>query len=307
MRIAIVDLGTNTFNLLVCEKTTKGKVAIVRNDKFPVKLGEGGINQRIIREAPYQRALDTMQIIKNRALEWQAEKFFAFATSAIRSTGNGKALAAEIKERTGIRINIISGNREAELIYKGVARAITLGEQISLIMDIGGGSTEFILANRNGILWKKSYLLGGARLLERFSFSEPITADEQKQLVQYLRKSTRSLFEAIEKHRPVELIGSSGSFDTFADLIAHRFHQPDLLKGKKSYRYNLSEFREIVRLLTQLNREQRTKLPGMIAMRVDMIVVAALFAQFILDEVPLTKFRLSTYALKEGVLSELFD
>ncbi len=304
-RIAIIDLGTNTFNLLVAEVAADRSYKIVYNTKIAVKLGEGGINTGIIATAPFQRGIDAMQQHLGTANKYGATKIFAFATSAVRSAKNGNEFVAEIKKQTGIEVSIISGEKEAELIYEGVQQALDIGTEKALVMDIGGGSTEFIICSNEQIFWKHSFDLGVSRMYEFFKHSEPITTEEIKKVENYLREKLQPLFKAVEQHKTDTLIGSSGSFDTFADMIFCRFYKEKSLENITSYEFNLDDFYKIHNLIIRSNIEERYKMEGLVEMRVDMIVLATLFVNFILRELKLSKMLLSTYALKEGVLSEI--
>ena len=144
MKTAIIDLGTNTFNLLIVE----GDQTLFKT-KIAVKLGEGGITNNFIAEEPYRRGLAALKKHIETIKHYKVERTLAFATSAIRSATNGAVFVKEVKKKLGLNIEVIDGNKEAELIYLGVQQALDLGQENNLIMDIGGGSTEFIICNKN--------------------------------------------------------------------------------------------------------------------------------------------------------------
>jgi exopolyphosphatase/guanosine-5'-triphosphate,3'-diphosphate pyrophosphatase len=304
-RIAIIDLGTNTFNLLVAEYNNHKGYAILLNTKLPVKLGEGGLVNNHITTQAFERGINAIEQHLLNASRFSPEKVFAFATSAVRSADNGKEFTNIIKQRFDIDVEIIDGAREAELIYKGVREAIPLNNHTSLIMDIGGGSTEFIIANSEQIYWKYSFNLGAARLLEIFTPSDPILLCEIEAIRNYLKTELKPLFTALEKYPVTELIGSSGSFDSLAEMIAHKFYNPDILNDTTHYTFHLEDYFHIHEMLLKSTKDERMKMKGLVAMRVDMIVISSIFIQLILQECKLIKMRLSTYSLKEGVLAEL--
>ena len=154
--LAIFDLGTNTFNLLV--RDAEGQV--LRSEKLPVKLGAGGLRSDEIAPDAEARALSAMHQLKTWAQEAGATRGYAFATSAMRSTRNGEEVAARIERETGIPVNIIDGDQEAAFIAGGVAQAWPEVADSRLIMDIGGGSTEFILLSGAEVLYAESFPLG---------------------------------------------------------------------------------------------------------------------------------------------------
>lgn len=305
MRIAIIDLGTNTFNLLIAEVNSDRTYNHIYKTKLSVKLGEGGIDKGFIAPYPFQRGIDALKKYKETIARFNVNKVFAFATSAIRTAANGIEFTEKAKQETGIDIEIISGEREAELIYFGVQKGTVLSDKLSLIIDIGGGSTEFIIADNNKIFWKHSFLLGASRLLEKFKPFDPFTDKEHQQILNYLNIELQPLFNAVKLHPVSELIGSSGSFDSLAEMISYRFYSPEILKGKTEYTFSMEDWESIYDSVIKSNKEERMKMKGLIEMRVDMIVIACIIIKFIVSSINISKMRLSTYALKEGVLDEI--
>ena len=198
---------------------------------------------------------------------------------------------------------MIPGDREAELIYKGVRQAVPIHEENVMILDIGGGSNEFIICNRKGIIWKQSFELGMARILELFNLSDPITLEEARAMESYFRQELQPLLEVIKKKKPRTLIGASGSFDTFYALISHRKGlAPDRLHGRK---ISLKEYLKLHKVLIHSTLEERKVMPGMEPVRVEMIAAATIFVSFVIQECRISHFYHSEFALKEGVISEL--
>jgi exopolyphosphatase / guanosine-5'-triphosphate,3'-diphosphate pyrophosphatase len=313
MRIAILDLGTNTFNIFIAEIFPDKTFARIYKSKIAVKLGEGGINKNFIEEKPFRRGLNALRKHKNTIEKFGVEKKFAFATSAIRSASNGNDFVKSAKEKTGIDVQIISGEREAELIYYGVRLAVEMNNTPSLIIDIGGGSTEFIIATKNEILWKHSFLLGAARLLDKFKPSNPITEAQVALIENHFAENLQPLLAAFNSSNLVnaggctELIGSSGSFDSLAEMIGHRFYNMEILKGKTEYEFNLEDFHKLYQIILASTTKDRLHMKGLTKMRIDMIVVSAIFVNFILKHLNLKKMRGSRYSLKEGVLWEVIN
>ena len=305
MRVAIIDVGTNTFNLLIAE-VSKNHFKEIYGSKLPVKLGEGSINKHYIQPKAFKRGIDALKVYRKTIDKYNAEKTIALATSAIREARNGDLFIKTAKKESGIAVKKISGNEEAELIYSGIRKAVRLNNKKSLIMDIGGGSTEFIIANGKKIFWKKSFLLGAARLLDRFDPSDPITDKQIKKIENYLSKELRSLFSQAKKIQPRELIGSSGSFESLAEMIAYRFYSPRILEGKTAYTFKLDDCKDIYSIILKSTRARRLRMKGLIKMRVDMIVVSSIFVNLIVQKLNIKKIRLSTYSLKEGAISKLF-
>lgn len=304
MKIAVIDLGTNTFNLLIVEKDNIGGYKKLSSNRIPVKLGEGSINKGFIGEIPFIRGISALKEYSKIISEQKINTVVALATSAIRTAKNGLDFVAKAKSEAGINVEIIDGNQEAELIYLGNRKAVKMNGDLSLIMDIGGGSTEFIIANSETILWKQSFLLGAARLLELLKPSDPMTEVEMKTLNSFFDEQLVPLKEACQKHKPVELIGSSGAFDSIVDMMAGEY-RTETLSDKTEYNIDLEKYFPLSEKIIASTYEQRLKTKGLIEMRVDMIVISCLFVNYILKTFNLKQLRVSTYSLKEGVIFNL--
>jgi exopolyphosphatase / guanosine-5'-triphosphate,3'-diphosphate pyrophosphatase len=301
-RLSIIDLGTNTFNLLVVETQGNQVVQTLHQEKIPVKLGEGGINLGVILDKPYQRGLEAMQKYAGISEDLQADKIFAFATSAIRSSRNGQQFANDVKASCGIEVQIIDGQSEAELIYRGVQLSGALGEKTSLILDIGGGSCEFILCNQQQVFWKHSFDLGVSRLFDRYRHHNPILLAEIQTIETLFETELQTLFKAIQHFPTQELIGSSGSFDTFAEMTSFQMYGEDRVSHLKVYDFNIPEFEKIHRKLLHSTVEERYLMKGLVAMRVDMIVIASILVNFLIHRLEINSMKVSAYSLKEGVM-----
>lgn len=289
---------------MIVDVISSDETKLIYKEKIPVKLGEGGINNDIISHSPFMRGLKALKSLKEKLDRHQVNKVMAFATSAIRSATNGRDFVQKAKAETGIDIEVISGNREAELIYYGVQKALDIGDERSLIMDIGGGSTEFIIADKEKIYWKHSFDLGAARLLEEINPSDPITKAEVKRLKAYLDQQLDLLWSAVELFPVKTMIGSSGSFDSLAEMIYYKFNTEENPMVKTEYHFDINHFELIYRMILESTIEKRFKMKGLAAMRVEMIVVAVIMIRFVFKKLSLKNMRLSTYSLKEGVMYE---
>ncbi len=304
-KAAVIDMGTNTFHLLLVELSESGFKTIYK-EKIPVKIGQGGISQNQIAPDAQKRAFHTLKHFKNLIDGEHIDQIFAFATSAVRNAENGPEFVQRVKEEIGIHINVISGDEEAQLIYEGINLSGSLNEEVHLMMDIGGGSVEFIIGTSEEVLWKKSFEIGGQRLLDSFHYHDPILPEEVDRLEAYCEEKLQPLVEAIQKFKPTGLVGASGTFDTLTDIYFESMLQCKLT-GQHVFELPRTEFERIFELLKTKNREERLNIPGMIAMRVDMIVVASCLIEFILRYVPVEEIVCSFYSLKEGAVSRLLS
>lgn len=300
MQIAVIDMGTNTFNLLVATTAGRDGFEPLYHSKIGVMLGKGGINSHVINPDAYARAINAISDLLVEVDKLGGAKVKAYATSAIRSAANGQQLINEIKEQFGVDVEVISGDREAELIYKGVNQSLKMGSEKHLLMDIGGGSNEFIICNSSSIFWKQSFPLGVSRLLERFSPSDPILNTEIVTVENFLRDGLEPLWRAVKEHSPKVLVGSSGTFDTYRDVI---FYGSDSVELSKEL--GLEPFKKLHYRLLSSTLEQRRCFRGMDELRVEMIVLASILTNLVLDITNISTVIQSNFALKEGAIVEL--
>jgi len=305
-RLGIIDLGTNTFHLLIVEKNG-GDVVTRFHESRPARIGMGGINKRIITDEAIQRALTVLKFFREQLdiHEVSLENTFAFGTSAIRNAENQEIFCETVLRETKIPITVIDGNKEANYIYKGVRRGAKLGPSPCLIMDIGGGSVEFIIGNESQIFWKQSFEIGGQRLMEKFMRNDPLTDGDKKKLYNYFEESLIPLVNAVHQYAPDKLVGSSGTFDTLVDIDFHYRTDDWSPKDQTDFTLPIEEFYRIYALILSGSHEERMAIPGMIALRVDMIVVAVCLIDYILKSYGIKQIQISSFALKEGVLAEV--
>ena len=212
MAIAVIDCGTNTFHLLIADISDDSFKILFRKN-LAVKLGEGGISSNKIAREAFNRGIDALKEFAADMKQFVIDKQLCYATEAIRRATNGNDFVEDAKKQSGITLEIIDGLREAELIYSGVSHAVPFGKEKVLIMDIGGGSTEFVIAGNGNILWRQSFPLGAALLLDMFKPSDPIHDVQVKLITEHINSVLLPLAEALKQHGNVNtLVGSAGSF-----------------------------------------------------------------------------------------------
>ena len=304
MRVAIIDLGTNTFNLLIAEITDSAFKVIVK-EKQAVKLGKSGLKEGQIMPDAFVRGVKAMVHYKNVINQHQVTEIKAIATSAMRDSSNSGEFQQEILKSTGIQIDIISGQEEASLIQKGVELTLPEGLEDYLIMDVGGGSTEFIIVKNKLVVWSKSYNLGVSRLLDWLNPSDPIAVSERDRLSQRLCLELKDLFSAIAAHKTTTLIGSSGSFDSIHDMLEWDLHE-DYSSNKIDFNeIILSDFFSLHDKLVASTLKERQFTNGLLPMRTDMMVISSLEIFEVIRATKVSKLFRSSYALKEGLLSSM--
>lgn len=293
MRVAVIDLGTNTFNLLVADVHATG-FHTVHNSKEGVALGMGGINHGIISEEAQQRAFAAFEKFKAICNEHQVTQILGIGTSAIRDASNGKAFVSTLKTRFGIDVEIIDGLKEAELIYQGVSWSHVF-KQSSIIMDIGGGSTEFIRIEAGKPLQSCSLNIGVSRAVQLFDLSDPISKKDQESLINWFEEQAEGIhhFEACEV-----LIGASGSFETFYEMV----HETPFPPGIETIHLNRFELDVTLDWIIASTRAERESHPFIIPIRRRMAPIAALKTKWVLEKFNIQEVVISPCSLKEGVL-----
>lgn len=299
-RIAIIDLGTNTCNLLIADCQTPDYQLIYRG-KEVVKLGKSGMDKNHLSDDGLERAIRAIQNHKERISQYGASEIQIIATSAIREASNSKWFSEQIKLQTGLDLQIVSGDREAELIFKGVQLAFGKMEDHSLILDIGGGSNEFVLIENNLPNWKESFPVGMARLIEQIPPSDPITGDEILQINHWFESRIEALWQRLQNMNISMLIGCSGAFDTLADMI----DQTDPgTKTRMRQELSIADFSRIYDQLIASTIAQRAKMKGLESLRIEMIVPSVIFIKLVIDRLNIRHIVQTDFALSEGVLYE---
>ena len=290
-------MGTNTFHLLIATITKDGIQEAYRERIF-VLLAENGI--QTIGKAPFQRALDAVVHYKKILDQYQVTKVKAFGTAALRTASNGQELSEQIKKTTGIEVELISGTTEAQLIYQGVQQAVPFGTKNSMIMDIGGGSVEFIIANSGGVLWAKSFPIGVAVLKNKFHQNDPILNTEIQAISDFLQNQLIDLKTALVNYPTHQLIGASGTFDILEKVLniqrSSPIHSTVDLTG-------FYPFYEKIRYSTLQERLDMEEIPNT---RAELIIVALVLIDTIIKIANIQKVDISAYAMKEGILSEMY-
>ncbi|TKC08331.1 exopolyphosphatase [Pedobacter polaris] len=299
MKIAAIDLGTNTFHLVIAEQNGPELQIIYKTNK-PVKLGEDITKDNLIIPSAFNRGITCLQEFKAELDKHNIDIVKATATSGVRSATNGQDFVSAANEQAGIEIDIIDGDEEAQFIYDGVKLSGAITSK-SLIMDIGGGSTEFIICDEEELIWKKSYNIGAARLMQRFFKSDPLNEIDKQKILDHIENELKALRIICEEYQPETLIGSAGAFETFIQMISPTI----AIKEISTADISLPEYEKLANLLINSSHQERELMDNLIPLRVDMIVMASLLTNYVLQEFGIKKIKLSTYDLKMGVLHSL--
>jgi exopolyphosphatase/guanosine-5'-triphosphate,3'-diphosphate pyrophosphatase len=295
MKRAIIDLGTNTFNLLIGE-VDNGHLNRLRTEKEAVLLGMNGINHGTIAEEAWLRGLQSLLRFKAYCVEEGVTDIVGYGTSALRDAKNGDLFIQEVKEQTGIQIQIISGETETKLIYQGV-RWLYDFQKPGMIMDIGGGSTEFILADSSGVQTASSFDIGVSRLYQEMGKNNNLTAQNYKFLEGYFDARLSGFFDA---NRSETLIGASGSFETFYEMIYQkRFSSHNCIE-----RLPMNALMEKIDWVIDSRYEDRMNNEWIVPMRKQMLPIAAYKIKWVMEKMGIKNVLVCPYSLKEGAFLE---
>ena len=300
MRIAVIDLGTNTCNLLVAE-LVNGSYTILHQSKQMVKLGDGKIKENEISTEATERTINSFRLHKEIVENLDTQSIKAIATSAVRTAENKIEFLEAIGNDSGWLVKLVSGEKEAELIFKGVLLAFETISKPSVILDIGGGSNELILAHKKEVLWKESRPTGMSRVINNFSLFDPIDSEQISVLQDYFAKEHQLAIQNCREKKVETLIGCSGAFDTIADMV------DEVNPGEKQrvkQAISLSDFNKVYEKLLASTREERLVMKGVDHVRVDLIVPAVILIEKLISEIGILQIVQTDFALREGVLYE---
>jgi exopolyphosphatase/guanosine-5'-triphosphate,3'-diphosphate pyrophosphatase len=298
-RIAVIDLGSNTFHLLICEVTGKGQWAELHKEKEYVKLASEGLAR--IDSLAEQRAIDAMLRFAGLIRQFNVTTTRAIGTAALREAQNGTAIAEKLSSITGIPIEIIDGDDEAAFILDGIRSVLPSSDQHSLIMDIGGGSVEFILYRNETVSFARSFKLGVAVLYRMFHKEDPISQKALINLEQHLDVELAPLLKILEKVPDYRLVGASGSFEVLHDglpKISVSTHWAEL------DRVHIEDY--LTRIINS-TLEERKEMPEIPEERLDYIVVACALIRWLFTNKRPSGLVYCEYALKEGVVSRMVN
>jgi exopolyphosphatase / guanosine-5'-triphosphate,3'-diphosphate pyrophosphatase len=302
MRVGIIDMGSNTFNFLVAHIGKNGHWSREFVNSIPVFIGKNAGPGFTIQPDRMARALDAVGIHANNALNYDCEKVIAFGTAFMRKASNASSLTNQIRKRFKVDVHIITGLEEAAFIYRGIQLLLPTTNRTRLIMDIGGGSVEFIIDKQGEVLWKQSFETGVSLLSQMREFSDPFAPDDIQFIKHYFEETTGELTGAAEQHRPKLLVGSAGSFDTIAAVISAstgKNRLEDLTEIKSS------DFKKFSSSMLEKNAMNRAKVRGMEPGRVHSMPIACLLIDSVLSRFKLEGIQRTAYSMREGIADAL--
>ena len=296
-KLAIIDLGTNTFHLLLVE-SSKCKIGfeVLHRERHYVLLAEGGIDT--ISDSSMQRAKSAIDAFQNVLSNYKDIELVIVGTEALRVATNGNLINIYIKEHLSSVLHIISGNREAELIFKGNKLIVSADHTPYLIMDIGGGSTEFILVDDNHIILSNSYPLGVTKIYNAFNDTDPISIQAISSIESHIENQLSDMTEVIKGYNLNCLIGASGSFEVLSEVLTGNIPQQELVN------ISLADFEKLSMKVISSSIDERRDIKGIPENRIKFIQVAFIMMRKIIDMYAPDQIGVSPFAIKEGLISE---
>lgn len=311
-RAAVIDCGTNMFTMLIAEGPGDSweRKHVLRH---PVFIGQGGFQNRSIVSDRFARGLDVLRSFHQALKNYQVDTVRIVGTSALRDASNGPLFAKQVEGEFGWKMEVIGGEEEAQWIHRGVAATLTAEFEKALIMDIGGGSVEFIATERQADgAWKEQAVLsldaGVARLEEFGKPRDPLGDEGVLRYQAFLEDVLHPLDQVIQEHKPLALVGSSGSFDTFAEAVNGLQPGMPYLKRTSLEQIDRQALARLHRKLIHEPHERRLKIPGMAPARAKMIPLSSMLLQYVLNKMGsgVEVFR-SPFAMREGLMEAVWQ
>ncbi len=311
-RRAVIDVGTNSVKLLVAD-VSGGEVSPIFEDSEQTRLGRGFYEANELQPEPVKATAVAVENFSSLAHKYDAVSIRVIATSAARDAKNSGELTAAIEKASGLKVEIISGKQEADWAFHGVTTNPILADKPILILDVGGGSTEFILGCGKGKFFRESFRMGTVRLLEKFPHGNPPAKEElshlQKWLREFIQKEIQPALEPAlnrvkkdSRGEVVQLIGTGGT----ANILARMENKLDAYNRKKieDARISLPQVRSHLKRLWGLPLAKRKKIPGLPANRADVILTGVAIHEAVMEQFGFAEFRVSTRGLRYAALMD---
>ena len=295
-RVAAVDLGTNSTRLLVAD-VDDGRISDLARETRITRLGEGVDERHRLLPGPIARVRNALTDFRRTAESLGAERTLAIATSAVRDAENGEAFLGEVEWSYGFATRLLSGHEEALLTFRGVTSERTL-EQGTVIVDIGGGSTELVAGGRDGIRWHDSLDIGSGRVTERFLSSDPPTEDELDAAAAAVRALLAERIPEEVRADTSSAIGVAGTITSLAALaLTLEEYDRDQVHGSE---LTADALEEQLQRLASVPLEERRRMPPLDPDRAPVIVGGALIAREVLTYFGLEKLEISERDILDG-------
>jgi exopolyphosphatase/guanosine-5'-triphosphate,3'-diphosphate pyrophosphatase len=301
MRIAAIDIGTNSVHMIVVRVRPDLSFEVVDREKVMVRLGAGGLDGKALTSEAMNAALQALSKFKRLAASHRVDEILAAATSATREARNGGEFLARIERETGIRPRVITGTEEARLIHQAAVYGVDVGSARAVCIDVGGGSVEITLGNATAIQAARSFKIGVIRLTERFVHSDPLSGRDERKLSKHILSEIGRHCDQITSIGFDRVIGTSGTILSLGAVAATaaRGAPPAELRN---LHVSAKQIRKLRKEVVTLGPEQRLSVPGLDPRRADLVVAGAVLLDTILRRLGAEELTLCDLALREGLV-----
>jgi exopolyphosphatase/guanosine-5'-triphosphate,3'-diphosphate pyrophosphatase len=303
MRIAAIDIGTNSLHMIVCQVRPDLSFEVIDREKDMVQLGRGGLDGRRLADRSIAAAKETLSKFLRIAAARGVDEVIASATSAVREAENGGDFVGAVERELGLRIRVISGSEEARLIHLAAVNAVDLGKRAAIVIDIGGGSTEITLGTVDRLMLARSFKLGVIRLMERFGGAEPMSSREERRLVRHIRRQLDGYLDLLSRRRFDRVIGTSGTILSLGGLAL----SPSTGSENRLARVPARAITRLRKRLTPLSLTQRLRLPNLDPKRADLATVGVVLIDTLLEGLGADELTLCDFALREGLVLDYIE
>ncbi len=303
-RFAAIDIGTNSIRLVVAEVQRDGSYRVLDEDREMTRLGRGLYRDDRLGDAPMEHSLQVLGRMKAIAEGFGSTELKAIATSAVREASNGRDFVREAWRRCRVRVEIVPPEEEARLVFRSVMRHFDLGDRLTAIVDIGGGSAEVILAAGGLIEHVVSLPLGAVRLTERYGKSDPLKPKHWRAL---RRAIDQTLEDAIGKplFAAEVMIGSGGTFTNLAEMA--QAERDGAVRHARDYPLSRAEVTRLLDRLRETPLEGRRQIPGLNPQRADIIVAGAAVVARLTRRLGTQRVLVNDRGIRDGVLLSMID
>lgn len=306
MRVAAVDLGSNSFHLIIAEVLAGGTFEPIIREKEMLRLGDlVGRHGRIPDDAA-AAAAGVMRRFRLLCDAAGAGEIVACGTSALRRAANGGDVVDRIEAESGIPVDVISGTREAELIFRALRAGVVLEPAPAIGFDLGGGSVEITVGDAGGLRYASSQNLGVGTLTARFVTTDPVDRAERRALEDHVAEVLAPVVTAVAPLAPRLAVGSSGTLEDIARMVAVR-REPDVPRSLNQFTFSRDEFVVVRDAVLDATTAERLRFDGLEARRVDLIAAGVIFLDVAFDVFGFDELTISEWALREGILLEAID
>jgi len=300
LRLAGVDIGTLTCRLLIADIPTNGRLTELRSDRRILRLGEGVDQTGQLSVAAMDRVIQCLQEWRELIDASHVDAMAAVATSAVRDAANRDEFLDRVKHEAGFEVELISGAEEARRTMLGIRSGLPHGVTDVLALDIGGGSTEFMLDQSGQKSVVRSIDIGVVRLCERLLYHDPPTDDEVHQAREWVARETTAAVAGMGHYQAATFVGTAGTITSLAAMAQKlTTYEPARIHN---YRLQLTTIQELEQTLLSRKKADRTGLPGLEKGREEVIAAGAIIIRTIMETLGVSAVLVSDLGLREGVV-----